>query len=626
MSAKNKSIVGLSGLLFLAVLFVAVVLLSNTLLRGVRVDLTENKLYTVSEGSRNILASLDEPVNLYFFFSNRATEGQQVLRAYANRVREFLEEFKLHSNGKLNLNVIDPLAFSEEEDRATQFGLQGVSLGLNSDTIYFGLAGTNAVDDVALIEFFRPDKEAFLEYDIAKLVYTLANPEKPAVGLMTTLPMDRRFDQETRRLVDPWVVLSQIESLFEVRRLDSALTVIDEDVDILMLVHPKELGSPTLYAIDQFILRGGKALIFVDPLADAEVPQEEPGNPYAALTADRSSNLRKLFDVWGLDFSQGQVLADRRHALSVRAAAGAPPVPHLGVLGYQAQNFDSDDIVTAELTSLNLATAGFLTLDDEAVVTLVPLVWSSDETQPMPTQRMVILPDPSTLRDGFEATGEEYVIAARLEGRLQTAFPDGDPAADPVADTTHVSESADVANIIVVGDTDLLTDMYWVQVQSFFGQRLLSAHANNADFVINALDNLSGSSDLISVRGRAAFTRPFHKVDELKRQAEDRYLATEKQLEDQLAATEARLSELQFGRDDDDLMILNAEQEAEIRRFTEERVRIRKELRKVRRDLDRSIESLGTRLKLINIGLVPLLITLIALVVASMRQQRRKQS
>ncbi|HUO83399.1 MAG TPA: Gldg family protein [Gammaproteobacteria bacterium] len=644
MTERKKHTLGASALVILAVLFVALTVVSNALLRGMRLDLTENDLYTLAEGTRNILGSMEEPVNLYFFFSEASTENVPMLRSYANRVRELLEEFAIESGGKIELHVIDPQPFSEEEERAAAFGLQGVPVGDSGESIYFGLAGTNAIDTLVAIPFFQQENEEFLEYDIAKLVHALVNPDKPVIGLYSSLPMGMSFDAATQQVREPWVIASQIEQLFELRQLDATLSGLDE-VDVLMLAHPKDLPDDALYAIDQFVLGGGRALIFVDPHAEADTPPQDPQNPYAPMTANRASDLERLFEAWGVSYDRTEVLADRRYALEINAGSGNT-VRHLAILGFDDTAFNADDVITAGLNSINVAMTGRVGIDEEKSLSLTPLIESSTEAMPVPASRLSFMPDPASLQTGFEPTGERYVVAARLEGKVASAFPDGEPAAggadaadaegevpdaeggardDPEVDPAgHHAESAQAVNLIVVADTDMLSDWLWVRTQSFFGQRISTAWANNGDFVANALDNLTGSSDLISIRGRATFSRPFEKVEALERAADEALLAKEQALQAELAETERKLTELQSRRDDQSALILTPEQSAEIERFQAENLRLRRELRQVRHDLEKSIEDLGTWLKVVNIALVPALISIFALLALLLRRRQRK--
>ncbi len=612
-----------AGLLALVALCIAMIFLSNMLLRGVRLDLTENKLYSISEGTRNILRDIDEPINLYFFFSDNATKNVTALRAYATRVREVLEEFAAVAGGKINLQVIDPLPFSEEEDEAAQFGLQALPIDRSGETVYFGLAGTNSVDDQALIPFFDMNKEAFLEYDLAKLIHSLVNPERPVVGLLSTLSMSGGFDPATMRRTEGWMIADQLGQLFDLRTVSQDATAIESDIDVLMVVHPKGLTDATLYAIDQFILGGGRAAFFVDPYAEVDQPVQDPSNPAAMFAAVRASNVQKLFSAWGLSFDDTNFIGDDRFALTVSDPRVQRQARHLGLLGLIADSLDSEDVVTGDLNTINMGYVGAFSTTEDAAVTLSPLIVSSTESSPIGSDALTFMSDPGVLREGFAPDEERYVLAGRVSGSVPSAFPDGPPG--EAVNDAHMGSSAQDINVIVVGDVDLLTDRFWVQVQNFFGQRLANAFANNGDFVFNALDNLTGNSDLISIRGRASFRRPFDRVDELTRIADEKFRATEERLQQELEQTEQRLSELQSNRDDSNTLIITDEQRAEIEQFLDQKLRIRKELRQVRRDLDKDIEALGFRVKAANIVIMPLLVIGFAIFTGWRRHERARR-
>jgi ABC-type uncharacterized transport system involved in gliding motility auxiliary subunit len=627
MSARDRQKLGISTLLLLLLAFGAAVMATNTLLGGFRIDLTENRLYTLSPGTRALLSSIGEPINLYLFFSDQATEDLPSLRSYADRVRETLEEFAAESEGQLILHVIDPQPFSEEEDRAAQYGLQPVNLGNAGESVYFGLAGSNSVGTTDVIPFFEPNpsKEAFLEYDLARLVYNLAHPDKVVVGLLSGAPISGGFDPQTQQPSQAWVVVQQARQLFEVRALPASVLRVEDDVDVLWVVHPTALDDTTLYALDQFIMRGGRALVFVDPYAEILAASADPSG-FAGLGGG-GSTLSKLFDAWGVRFSTTDVVADNRYALSIRS--GFQPVRHIGLLGLDAAAMSAADVITSGLSSINLGTPGHFTLGEGATATLTPLLTSSEEAALLPVDRFRFLPDPGELLRSFAPTGTQYVLAARLEGMLNSAFPDGPPApaeeGNPVDATLteqHVGSTTN-ANVVLVGDVDMLSDRLWVQVQSFLGQQLISAFANNGDFIINSLDNLSGSADLIGLRSRATYSRPFTTVEALRREADLRFRETEQQLQAELTETERKLGELQTARGDTTSVLMSPEQEQEIQRFLDEQVRIRRDLRAVRRDLDRSIEGLGTALKVINIVIVPALLTALALLVVVVRRKRK---
>ena len=617
MSNRNQNQFGISSLALLFSAFVIAVTVSGLLFKGVRLDLTENRLYTLSDGTKRIIRDIDEPINLYFFFSDQATKNVPSFRDHANRVRELLEEFADASRGKIQLQVIDPLPFSEEEDQAARFGLQEVQFAATPDPVFLGLAGRNSVGDEETIAFFQPDREASLEYDLAKLVSTLANPERKVIGLVSGVPMAGQFDPQAQRMQPSWVVYQQAQQLFDIRNLGTSFDSVPDDIGLLWIVQPKNLSNATQYAIDQFVMRGGKALIFVDPVAAVDTATSN-AMPQGMPPLGQSSDLPLLFKGWGIQYDAQQVVADAQLALQINTGMSGRPVRHYAYLGLTTEQLASSDIVTMELGTINAAMVGKLELSDDSDATLEPLIISSPGSATMPASRFSFLPDPSVLQENFVAGGTPLTIAARISGTLPSAFPDGKPSVTPNPDDepqsedgsdAHLTESSEPANLIVVADVDLLSDPMWVQLQSFFGQQIANAFAGNGAFVVNALENLAGSSDLIAVRSRGNFTRPFTKVDQLRADAESQFLATQQRLETELAETERRLSEIQASREDTGSLLLTDAQQAEIDRFIEQRASIRKELRAVQRGLDKDIEDLGTLLKIINIALVPFLLT-----------------
>jgi ABC-type uncharacterized transport system involved in gliding motility auxiliary subunit len=614
------------GLVALIVLFLGVIMLSNVALRGMRLDLTQNKLYTLTPGTQQVLKELKEPINLYFYFSrDAATKQAPLILPYAGRVREFLEEIAARAGGKIHLQVIDPQPFTDEEDRASELGLQSLDPSGNGESLYFGLAGTNSTDGHSVIASFQPDREQFLEYDVAKLIHELGTVKKPVVGLMSSIPLQGQFNPATGQMGDTWPIVAQLEQVFTVHSVNMDVDHIDNDVDVLMLVHPKQLAQKTLYAIDQFVMRGGRLLLFVDPDSGADMSGRDPSNPFAGAMADHSSDLEPLLKTWGVDYDPTKVIGDLSRGLEVRATMQGPPVRHIGILGLRREDINQQDVVTATLESINLATVGALSASAGAKTTFEPLLTSSNEAAPIPAQRFNALTDPSTLRDGFKATGTRYTIAARITGNVDSAFPkgappDAKPSGPPVA---HLAKSSAPVNIVIVADTDLLMDYLWVQTREILGQRVAQPFANNGDLIANVLDNLSGSGALISVRGRASFSRPFTRVEQLRHSADDSLRSKVLELQGELRQTEEKLTDLQTKRNDQSSLMLSPEQEDELKRFTAEKARVRKELRETQRGLDVEINRLNTWLKVINIGIAPLCVAVAGILILSLRRRRR---
>ncbi len=629
MAAQKSKSFTIIGLIVLVVLFLVVNMLSSKLFTNSRIDLTENELYTLTDGTRNIIKKIEEPVTMYLFYSDKASEDLPQLRTYATRVKELLNEYEQLSNGNIVLNVIDPLPFSEEEDQAGSFGLQAIPVGASGENMYFGLAASNAVGDVEVLPFFQPQREQFLEYDVSKLLTTLSNPEKTVVGVITQLPIFGGFDMETTQMTKAWAIVAQMRQLFEVKQLDVTTDLIDADVDVLMVVHPKNITVPTQYAIDQFVMRGGRAIFFVDPHSEVDIPVRQQNTPLE-VEGGRTSSLKTLFDAWGIDFDATKVVLDRKYALTV-GGAHQGETRHYALLAVTKEDINAEDVISSELEILSAGVSGFIKAKEGADIKITPIATSSDDAASIEAVKFRFLPDLNQLSNGFEPTGEKYTLSARVEGKLNSAFKtrpamSGAKKVDETKYGEHLLSTENDANLIVVADTDMLSDRMWVQVQEFFGEQIFNSWANNGDMIINAIDNLTGSSDLISIRGRETSTRPFEVVSNLRLAADQKFRSTEEKLKAKLAETEAKLVELQKVRDDNNQLELSPEQEAEITRFQQDKFKVRKELRQVRHNLDLDIENLGSKLKFINIGLVPIVISILALILSFVRSRKRKRA
>ena len=622
MIQKIRSVYTAGILLLLAVLFVTLTIMSSVFLKGMRVDLTENSLYTLNEGTRNILNNMDEPVNLYLYFSEDISRDLPQFRGYARWAGEMLEEFVEQSDGKLTLQRGDPVPFSPQEDQAAQYGLQGVPVGTAGDMLYFGLVGTNSLDGLEVMPFLQPDKEKFLEYDLAKIVFSLSHPQHKKVGLISGLDMGPGFDPATQSVREAWVIHQQLSQLFDLQDLPPDTGVLPDDLDLLVLVHPKDLSDNMLYQIDQFVLRGGRVLAFMDPVAEADLGGD-PNDPMARMNAGGSSTLGPLLQSWGVSFDTDKFIGDYAYALEVSLGQGQPPVRHLGILSVDSDGINNADVATADLQTVNFSSIGWLAPLESATTAFEALLESSENAAPIEAARLRFLSNPQDLSKDFQPTGDRYALVARVTGQVKTAFeqpPEGSPLMG------HLSESGDVGiNVVLFADTDVFTDRLWVQKQNFLGRTVVNSFSDNGTLVFNIADQLLGSSYLIGIRTRASTTRPFDRVEALKLSAEARFRDTEERLQAELVETELTLTEMQSLRQDGELTVLTSEQEDEVQRFVDRKLQIRSELRQVQHDLSRDIEALGMRLKFINIVLVPILIVIAALMFRQVRRRRRQR-
>ncbi|MDH3923826.1 MAG: Gldg family protein [Xanthomonadales bacterium] len=608
---QKKSIYSIGSLLLLLVFFVVASMLSSNLLRGLRFDLTENQLYTLSSGTRNILHDLQEPVTLYLFFSQEASRDLPQIRSYARRVDELVEEFVNHNPGKLKLRRIDPEPFSEAEDEATAFGLQAVPVGASGDSLYLGIAGSNSLDDMQAMPFLQPSKEKFLEYDLAKMISSLGNPERKTLGLMSSLPLRGGFDPATQAAQPAWVLHEQLSQLFQIEEIDATAGELPEDLDVLMLIHPKDLDMSMQYQVEQFVLGGGHLIAYLDPFA--EMDRGNPADPMAQLQAGSASSLGSMLDAWGVEYDPARVIGDLQFGI------GTSRSRHIGILSVTAEGLDDEDIITSDLEVVNFSSVGWFSAKNDARTRFEPLVMSSENAAPMDSSRLRFLTNPADLMTDFNPTGERYALAARVTGEAKASI-----EAPQGTDDEHLATAGEAGiNVVLVADTDALSDRLWIQRQPFFGQDITTAFADNGSFAVNVVDNLLGNRDLISIRTRASSGRPFDRVDDIRVAAEKSYRATEERLQMELEDTERKLTELQAAKGESELTVISPEQQQEIQRFVDRKFEIRRELRQVQHDLQRDINSLGTRLKLLNIALVPAIVMVIALVYGSRMRRKR---
>ncbi|MFI4988463.1 MAG: Gldg family protein [Alphaproteobacteria bacterium] len=652
----DRTTLSLTGLALAVALFFALNIFANAAFKGVSLDLTQGGLYTLSQGTRQLLGHLKEPVTLRFYFSQRLAEAVPSYANYAARVRELLERYASLSDGKIRLEIYNPEAFSDAEDRAVSFGLQGVPIGSGGDQVYFGLAGTNSTDDEDSIPFFQPDRERFLEYDVSKLVANLANPKKKVIGLISTLPMAGSFGNPMmgQATVQPWVVMTEMRQQFTVRELGESPDAIDKDIDVLMIVHPKALAEKAQFAIDQYVLGGGRALVFVDPNAESD-----SGPSPMMMTGASSSDLKRLFAAWGIELVPDQVAGDRELATRVQAPIGgrSQTIDYIAWLSLEQANLSRDDVVTADISNLLMATPGVIEKRKDAAVTVTPLVETNADAAEIAADKLRLFPDFMSLLASYKPIGHPLTLAARIQGAVKTAFPDGPPAAakeagkdagkdaaaekpaekpaepnagdkpaaEPAKPASWLKESVKPINVIVVADTDMLSDRFWVRTQEFFGQRVVQPTAGNGDFVINALDNLAGSEALIGLRGRGLSARPFELVQHLHAEADARYLAKAQELQDRLKDAEKKLAALRKEGEAGSRQILSAAQQQEIDKFRTDMLSTRKSLRDVQHALRVDIERLDALLKFVNIALVPIFVGIAAIVVALVRAMRRRR-
>jgi len=616
-----------------AALAVGANLIVGRLAPQAQLDLTQQKLYTLSTGTRQMLAGMKDPVTLRLFYSRRLGAQIPVYGSYYDRVREMLLEYVALSGGKLRLELFDPEPFSPLEDRALAYGLQGVALDQGGEQVYFGLVGTNQVDDERTIPFFQPDRERFLEYDLTRLLYEVSSPARPVLGVLSSLPLNgdpRAMMLRQPQLAQPAAVMTQLRQFFGVKDLPVDSSAIPPEVQVLIVVHPQNFSTQTQYAIDQFVMRGGKLILLVDPHSESQAARPTAsGQP----PNDTSSSLGHLLNAWGIEAPRDSVILDLRGAWRVRAN----PQDRVQAVDYPAwfnlsgDGLNKKEVALAQLDQITLASSGSVQAKAGSTLEFTPLLIASAQSMRVDASRVRDNPNPARLLADFKPDGETHVLGARFRGPLRSAFTGGPPPPAQGQEASndrpaHRAETAGVANLVVINDTDILEDRFWVRVQDFFGQQVATPTSGNGAFIGNLSEMLAGSDALISLRSRGDSLRPFTAVDDLRRKADAAFRQNEQQLTAKLEATERRLRELRQGERAGGPTVITPSQRAEIDAARAEIVATRQQLRTVQLDLRRDIEALELRLRLLNIAAVPAGLVLCTLGLAAWRTYRRRSS
>lgn len=618
------------GVVAVAALLVGLNLFADSRLANLQLDLTQQHLYSLSAGTRTIVAGLKEPITLRLYYSRALGSRIPTYGAYADRVQEMLREYARISHGMIRLEVLDPEPFSATEDKALAYGLQGVPLEDGGTQVYFGLAGSNLLDDERSIGFFQPQRERFLEYDLTKLVLELSNPTRPVVGVMSSLPLDgnpRAMMMRNTQDGAPWASQMMLRQAFDVQTVPVDAQVIDKNIQVLLVAHAQKLSDATLYAIDQFVMRGGRLMAMIDPLSEIQQLTPDPGT--GAPPSDTASDLDKLFAAWGIAYNPKVVIGDLKGAWRVRASPGdrVQSVNFVPWFNIQA-GINHNDPATADLQQVTVAAPGALALTKDSKLTLTPLLTTSDQAGPVPLASLTSYPDAAKILAAFKPKGGSRVIAARLRGTLHSAFkaPPALPAGSkrPADFPAYIAETAKPANMVVIADTDLLANRFWVHMNDFFGQKQATPFSDNGPFVTNLVGTLAGGDALIGLRSRGPSLRPFERVDAMQRAAEARFRKTEEALKAHLDATQKKLTALRTGRGEAHAgVVITEQQRTAIDDLRRDAVATRGELRAVQFNLRRDISALEARLRLFNIVLVPVLLTLLAIGIGIIRRRRR---
>lgn len=612
------------GVAAMAVIVIAL----NVIVRPVveRVDLTQDKLYTLSDGTKRILGKLDTPVQIRFYFSQSDPSMPVEFKTYAARVEDMLNEYKLLAKGNLEIKKLDPAPDSEAEDSANLDGIEGQALQpLGGDKIYFGLAAS-CLDERATIPFLSPARENLLEYDLTRAISQVAKPTKPVIGVMSGLPVFGGFNPMAMRMggngrTDPWLFVSELKADFDVKEVPITSDKIDDDVQVLLVIYPKGISEAAEYAIDQFVLRGGKLIAFLDPLSAMDTRSSDPSQQLQSA-ANSGGTLEHLLKAWGLTFDINKVAADKEYYTELGGNSGQPQV-NPSFLQLPPEAMDTNDVVTSQMTRLYLPFCGVFTgspaegLKETVLMHTSP---SSDLVEKMMAQF-------GSSQD-FKPSGKEYALAVRLSGKFKTAFPQGKPgntetnAPEAKPEAASLKESKEDNAVVVVGDSDMLHEQFYARVQNFFGQRIMIPFSQNLTFVQNLVEQMGGDKDLITIRSRAAMVRPFTKMRELESKAQERFASKIKELESSEQELETKINDLMQGKQPGQQVILSDDAKKEWQQVQAKRAEVRESLRQERRNLRKDIDSLQTSLKWTNILVMPLVVALVGIVLALVKRQK----
>ena len=623
------SAVGIGAMLLIVI---AVNLIATSLKS--RLDLTQGKIYTLSDGTKNILKKLDSPVEIRFYYSAKEARMPSPLKTYARRVEDLLNEFRQASHGNIEIKKYDPEPDSDAEDLANLDGIEGKMLP-TGEKIYLGLA-VSLDPQKAALPFLAPDREKLLEYDLARAISQVFATNKPIIGVMSALPvmgaamnpMMMRMGQQGQ---DSWAFITELKRDFEVKSVPPESEKIDDDIKVLMVIHPKDLKDTAQYAIDQFIMRGGKLIACLDPMSLAD--QQKQQNPMMPAMPGGASNLEKLLKAWGLTFETSKVVADMNYARKLQTRGNQVEiVPTLLFLTDQAIN--KEDVVTSQTDELLFVFPGVFTGTPVSGLKQTVLLKTSKQSQLV--EPFLANMSPSKIVDDFKASDTQYNLAVRLDGKFKTAFPDGKPEAPKTGDEKKdeakpedkakdsLKETKGDNAVLLIGDTDWLSDQFSVQIQNFFGQKIIQPRNSNLALVQNVVEQFSGDQNLIGVRSRATLNRPFTVVQKMQSEANARYQAEIAKLQKEVEEVNQKVNELQGKKEAGQRFVLSKEQQEEIEKFKQKRADANKKLKSVRRSLQVEIDSLQNRLKWGNILAVPLAVVVIGLVLAGVRKNKTR--
>ena len=640
------------ALIFVGVISISAVLLSRKGVGGAQVDFTSGSLYTLSDGTKSILGKLNQTITLKLYYSRvAAMKGPDQIRFWNNYylyVRDLLEEYARLAGGKIKLELIDPRTYSVDEEDAIRNGIKRFPIS-DDESFYFGMLAVTELGKDEAIEFFEPNRQELVEYDVSKIISSLMQRKKRKIGIMSSLPvtgpanmspyMMQMMRMQGKQPDPPWAITRQLQMDYEVQSLQLDVPKAPDDIDFLMVIHPKNFEQKAVFAIDQFVMRGGKLMVFVDPHCVADRPPKDPRNPYAGMSYQAGSQLNNLLVNWGAVVYTKKIAVDR--ALATKT--GRPPQPFLPYLTLNDSCVNKSQTMVSELNDLRMLFAGAIGKHG-GTATFTPLISTTKTGNtwlPKDTTSLN-MPDPNRIQKEVEDGTEAVTLACLLSGQMSSIFPNGidikDDSPAPAPDTQPATQPAttqpkertkhldaikntDKGTVLVVSDVDIITDMLCYD-RSFFG---MAQSGGNVPFVLNALEFLSGSEDLISIRSRGRFMRPFTVLDEIERETDRETQAKIEAVNAEIKASQDELNALgRRSTTEQDVALLEAkllEQRREIEAKITAANRQLRNLKSVRRE---KVEALERKMEYCNVFIAPTILLLIAIALSLFRYFRAK--
>ncbi|MBF0364027.1 MAG: GldG family protein [Oligoflexia bacterium] len=599
---------------------------ATTVLKRAKVDLSDDRLYSLSHGTQEILKKLNTPITLKLYYSRTAaskgTEGLRQFNSYYQYIRDLLSEYVSKSRNNLKLEIIDPRPDTEEEESAMASGLKKFYL-TDTESYFFGLVASNESGSEKAIEFFDPAKQESVEYEISKLIYNATNPQKKTIGLMTLLPIEGDINVNLARMIKApinkgsvWTIQQFIEDFYKIKKIplnEERIT----GVDMLLIMHPQKYSDKIKFAIDQYILGGGKALILVDPKAVSA----SSGNPFAK--GEEASELTSLFATWGIDYAPAVAAGDKSLAVVGQFSADQQPQRLLPVMKCDRRCMENKEIISSGLNNLLFVFPGALTAKEVKGLTHSAIVTTTQEGGTYAVEDDAFM-SPEMLWRNFRSNNSKIAIGYKIQGRFPSAYPNGPPA-DPAkkseeAATPPLKEASKDGAVVIIADVDFISNQF-----AFSNTQLgVSTSNQNAFLLLNALDNLAGPSDLLTIRSNGRFNRNFDVIEDIEKRAESKTKSKVDEINNSIQQFTQELLALgqRAGKEGENIALIQNQGIQKRKELNKKIADLKKELRDVKREGREKIEILGKFFQYLNTLFVPAVIIVVGLV--NFNTRRRK--